>query len=56
MELKNDSWFFDNFAPGVKTLEEQVVADERDIAKMEEMKDKYMAWSKKVKDIECSII
>ncbi len=55
-QLKNDSWFFDNFAPGVKTLEEQVVADERDIAKMEEMKDKYMAWSKKVKDIECSIL
>ena len=55
-QLKDDSWYFDTFAPRVKTLEEQVLADERDIAKMEDMKNKYMAWSKRVKDIECSIL
>ncbi len=55
-QLKDDSWYFDTFAPRVKTLEEQGLADERDIAKMEDMKNKYMAWSKRVKDIECSIL
>lgn len=55
-QLKDDNWFFENFAPGVKTLEEQVSADERSIAQMEETKNKYMIWSKKVKDIECNIL
>ena len=55
-QIKDDKWFFETFAPGVKTLEEQVIIDERDIEKMEEMKDNYMAWSNKVKEIECSIL
>jgi hypothetical protein len=37
-QIKDDKWFFENFAPGVKALEEQVIIDERDIEKMEEMK------------------
>lgn len=55
-QIKDDKWFFDNFAPGVNILEEQVASDEKDIAQMEEMKNKYMAWTKKVKEIECSIL
>ena len=55
-QIKDDKWFFDNFAPGVTILEEQVASDEKDIARMEEMKNKYMAWTKKVKEIECSIL
>ena len=55
-QIKDDKWFFDNFAPGVNTLEEQVASDEKEIAQMEEMKNKYMAWAKKVKAIECNIL
>ena len=55
-QLKDDEWFFENFAPGVKVLEEQVEIDERDIAQLEDTKNKYMAWAKKIDDIECSII
>ena len=55
-QIKDDKWFFDNFAPGVTILEAQVASDEKDIARMEEMKNKYMAWTKKVKEIECSIL
>ena len=55
-QIRDDNWFFDNFAPGVNALEEQVASDEREIALIEEMKNKYMQWSKKVKDIKCSIL
>ena len=55
-KIKDDKWFFDNFAPAVNFLDEQVAADEREIMQMEEMKNNYMAWSKRVKEIDCSIL
>lgn len=54
-QLKDDKWFFDNFAPAVNVLEKQIELDEQEIKQMEEMMNKYMAWSNKVKDIECSL-
>ncbi len=55
-QVNNDSWFFENFAPGVTILEKQVSDDEESIKKIEDMKNKYMEWSKQVKTIECSIL
>ena len=55
-QLKDDKWFFENFAPEVNILEEQIALDEQEIKYMEETKNKYMAWSKEVKDIECRVI
>ena len=54
--LRDDDWFFENFAPEIKELEKHVASEEKRIAQMEETNNKYMAWSKKVKDIECSIL
>ena len=55
-QLNNDNWFFENFAPGIKMLEEQVTSDEKEIQEMEEMKNKYMTWSAKAKELGCNII
>ena len=55
-QVNNDSWFFENFAPGVTILEKQVSDDEESIKKIEDMKNKYMEWSKQVKTIECNIL
>lgn len=51
-QVNDDKWFFENFAPDVQILKDQIAADEQDIAQMEENKNKYMAWSKKAKSIE----
>ena len=51
-QLNDDSWFLDNFAPGVKVLEDQISEDENTISQMEEMKNKFVKWSQQVKSVE----
>lgn len=54
--INNDEWFFENFAPGVKILEEQIALDESDIKELETAMNNYYAWTSKVKDMEYSIL
>ena len=55
-QINDDKWFFEKFAPDVTILEKQVSDDEDSIKQIEDMKNKYMAWSKQVKTIEFSIL
>ena len=55
-QLNDDNWYFDNFAPDVKILENQIKNDEKEIEEIEETRKKYLNWSKKVNSMECSII
>ena len=54
-QINNDQWFFENFAPDVKRFEEAIEFDEKEINKMEIMKNKYMEWKKRVNETELSV-
>ena len=54
--LKDDEWFFENFAPGVNILKGQVEEDEKDISKIVAQKDKFMTLVKTLNSREISII
>ena len=54
-QINDDNWFFENFAPDVKKFEEAITIDEKEIIQMEEKKNKYMEWAKKVNEIELSV-
>ena len=55
-KINDDKWFFENFAPDIKKLEEAIALDEKEIMQMETMKNKYMEWKKKVNEIELSVL
>lgn len=54
--LNNPDQFIDNYAPGYRILEKQVMQDEADIATQEKLLSDYKKWRKDVIDADFSII
>lgn len=54
--LNNPDQFIDNYAPGYRILEKQVMQDEADIATQEKLLSDYKKWRKDVIDADFSIL